>query len=76
MSYSVRIKGSAAKELARLPRDARARLIEAIDGLGEQPLAGALLSALLKRKDCVGCAAGASAAIGSCTKRWTTSWWR
>ena len=43
MIYSARIKGSAAKELARLPRDARERLIEAIDGLGEQPLAGALL---------------------------------
>ena len=48
MIYSVRIKGSAAKELARLPRDARERLIEAIDGLGEQPLAGALLKGGLR----------------------------
>ena len=48
MSYSVRIKGSAVKELARLPRDGRERLIEAIDGLGEQPLAGALLKGGLR----------------------------
>ncbi len=48
MIYSVRIKGSAAKELARLPRDARERLIEAIDGLGEQPLVGALLKGGLR----------------------------
>ena len=48
MIYSVRIKGSAAKELTRLPRDARERLIEAIDGLGEQPLAGALLKGGLR----------------------------
>lgn len=43
MSYSVRIKDSAAKELARLPRDARERLIDAIDRLGEEPLAGSAL---------------------------------
>lgn len=48
MSYSVRIKRSAAKELARLPRDARARLIEAIDRLGEEPLRGALLKGGLR----------------------------
>ena len=48
MIYSVRIKGSAAKELARLPRDTRERLIEAIDGLGEEPLAGALLKGRLR----------------------------
>ena len=46
--YSVRIKSSAAKELARLPRDARERLIEAIDKLGEEPLAGALLKGGLR----------------------------
>lgn len=46
--YSVRIKGSAAKELARLPRDARERLVEAIDKLGEEPLAGALLKGGLR----------------------------
>ena len=48
VSYSVRIKGSAVKELERLPRDARARLIEAIDRLGEQPLVGALLKGGLR----------------------------
>ena len=48
MSYSVRIKDSAAKELARLPRDARARLIDAIDGLGEAPLSGSLLKGGLR----------------------------
>ena len=48
MSYSVRIKGSAAKELARLPRDVRERLIDAIDGLGEEPLVGSLLKGGLR----------------------------
>ena len=48
VSYSVRIKGSAARELERLPLDARERLITAIDGLGEQPLAGALLKGGLR----------------------------
>ena len=46
--YSVRIKSSAAKELARLPHDARERLVEAIDKLGEEPLAGALLKGGLR----------------------------
>ena len=48
MSYSVQIKGSAAKELARLPRDARERLIDAIDRLGEEPLAGNVLKGGLR----------------------------
>ena len=48
VTYSVRIKSSAAKELARLPRDARERLVEAIDKLGEEPLAGALLKGGLR----------------------------
>ncbi|MXZ42076.1 MAG: type II toxin-antitoxin system RelE/ParE family toxin [Caldilineaceae bacterium SB0666_bin_21] len=48
MSYSVRIKKSAAKELARLPRDVRERLIEAIDKLDEEPLTGALLKGGLR----------------------------
>ena len=48
MSYSVRIKGSAIQELARLPRDARERLVDAIDSLGEQPLAGSLLKGGLR----------------------------
>ena len=43
MSYLVRIKGSAAKELARLPRDVRERLIGAIDSLAAAPLAGSAL---------------------------------
>ena len=48
MSCSVRVKRSAAKELARLPRDTRERLIEAIDRLGEEPLRGALLKGGLR----------------------------
>lgn len=48
VSYSVRIKDSAAKELAGLPRDARERLIEAIDKLGEEPLTGSLLKGGLR----------------------------
>ena len=43
MSYSVRIKASAAKELERIPGPARLRIIAAIDRLGEQPLSGAPL---------------------------------
>lgn len=48
MNYSVRIKSSAAKELARLPREVRKRLIEAIDGLGKEPLTGVLLKGGLR----------------------------
>ncbi len=48
MNYSVRIKGSAAKELARMPCDARTRLVEAIDGLSEQPLSGSPLKGGLR----------------------------
>lgn len=48
VSYSVRIKRSASKELALIPLDARERLIAAIDRLGEQPLAGALLKGGLR----------------------------
>ena len=48
VSYSVRIKKSAAKELARLPRDVKERLIEAIDKLGEEPLTGTLLKGELR----------------------------
>lgn len=43
MSYSLRIKGSASKSLARLPKPDRLRLIEAIDRLREEPLAGGAL---------------------------------
>ena len=48
MSCSVRIKRSAAKELACVPRDARELLIEAIDRLGEEPLRGVLLKGGLR----------------------------
>ena len=48
MSWSVRIKNSAAKELAAIPQPTRDRIIEAIDSLGEQPLAGAPLKGALR----------------------------
>ena len=48
MDYSVRIKDSAAKELARIPPPARRRFVYAIDGLGEQPLAGSPLKGELR----------------------------
>ena len=48
VSYSVRIKGSAAKELERLPRDARERLGAAINNLADEPLAGVLLKGGLR----------------------------
>ena len=41
VSYSIRIRGSARRELAQLPRDVRERVIAAIDALGEQPLVAA-----------------------------------
>ena len=43
VSYSIRIKESAAKELRRLPPEVRRRLVKAIDRLGEEPLAGSVL---------------------------------
>jgi len=43
VSYSIRIKRSAAKELARIPRADRIRIVRAIDRLGDQPLAGTAL---------------------------------
>ena len=48
VSYSVRIKGSAAKELAGIPKPARARIVFAVDRLREQPLAGTLLKGGLR----------------------------
>ena len=48
VSYSVRIKASAAKELERIPGPARLRIIAAIDRLGEQPLVGAPLKGGLR----------------------------
>lgn len=43
MSYSIRIKSSAAKELRRLSPDDRRRLVAAIDRLADEPLAGSVL---------------------------------
>ncbi len=40
MSYSVRIKHSATRELAQIARRDRERLVYAIDRLGEQPHVG------------------------------------
>ena len=48
MSYSIRIRNSARRELAQLPREARERIIAAIDALGEQPLAGSPLKGGLR----------------------------
>ena len=43
-----RIKGSAVKELERIPKREWLRIIAAIDLLGEQPLAGAPLKGALR----------------------------
>lgn len=43
MSYSIRIKGSAAKELAHVSLKDRVRIIHAIDHLREHPLSGSSL---------------------------------
>ena len=48
MSYSLRIKRSASRELARAPRSDRRRIIRAIDGLAEHPLAGSALKGELR----------------------------
>ena len=48
MSYSVRIKRSAAREVASIPQQVRLRLVRAIDGLSEQPLAGIPLKGALR----------------------------
>ena len=48
MNYSIRIKRSAARELGRIPRDDRQRIIRAIDHLAEQPLAGSVLKGGLR----------------------------
>ncbi len=40
MTYSVRIKRSAAKELARIDKSSRIRIIESIDALAENPFIG------------------------------------
>ena len=48
MSYSLRIKRSASRELARAPRSDRRRIVRAIDGLAEHPLAGSALKGELR----------------------------
>ena len=48
MHYSIRIKRSAAGDLARVPEPDRQRIVRAIDGLAEQPLAGSALKGDLR----------------------------
>ena len=40
VNYSIRIKGSAARELARIPQQTRQPLIDAIESLRQQPRLG------------------------------------
>ena len=48
MSCSIRIRNSARRELAQLPKEARELVIAALDALGEQPLAGSPLKGGLR----------------------------
>ena len=48
MSYSIRIKESAAKELKRVAKPHRARIVAAIDRLAETPHLGAALKGNLR----------------------------
>jgi len=48
VDYSVRIKASAAKALARLDAGERERLVEAIDSLRQAPLRGSVLKGDLR----------------------------
>ncbi len=48
VTCSVRIKQSAAKALARIPKRDRLRIVEAIDALAEHPLAGSSLKGGLR----------------------------
>lgn len=43
MSFSIKIKASAAKSLGRIPQPERSRVIEAIDRLAAEPYAGGVL---------------------------------
>ena len=43
MHYSIRVKRSAARELARVPEPDRQRIVHAIDRLAEHPRAGSAL---------------------------------
>ncbi len=48
MGYSTRIKRSAARELARVPRRDRERIVHVIDRLADNPLAGSPLKGDLR----------------------------
>ncbi len=48
MSYSVQVKRSAARELARITNSDRSRLIRAIDALAENPFKGSALKGELR----------------------------
>ena len=48
MRYAIRIKENAARELQRIPRPDRERLIAAIDRLAEDPFAGSALKGELR----------------------------
>lgn len=48
MNYSIRIKQSASRELARAPRSDRLRIVRAVDGLAEHPLVGSALKGELR----------------------------
>ena len=48
MSFSIRIKGSAAKELERIDRSTRSRIVAHIDRLAENPHLGTTLKGDLR----------------------------
>ncbi len=48
MRYAIRIKASAARELQRIERPDRERLVAAIDRLAENPFAGSALKGELR----------------------------
>ena len=48
MSYSLRIKKSAVRDLDRIPETDRRRIVRAIDELAEQPLLGSPLKGVLR----------------------------
>lgn len=48
MNFSIRIKSSAAKELGRVGKQDRARIVAAIDGLSDNPFLGTVLKGDLR----------------------------
>ena len=48
MSYSIHIRKSASKELARIPSNDRVRVIRAIDQLKDQPYSGSPLKGKIR----------------------------